>query len=285
MSRSGWPKRLVITSLIVIGLSTALMISSYDEMVDILDPSQNHLLHLEEGESAEVNLSKDHSYLLFRIDDNTANCLVVENATNTEVRIEKPTLLHTDREGADAWYTAVGWFAPDESGLHIIENTNNATNQSLWIIDEYDLGDDVNSVYLFQGGCYGLLCGVCLLPIAIFVWLSSKKKGVPAGVVMQTAGGTLIPIAPSDQPTQQRVPTTDEVWRSVHGGEPLNLTIQDSGPIEPEVPAPFANRPDRIGEIARVKDEIESVDESAFTDESKDTGEEEQRSWKTWDEG
>ena len=33
------------------------------------------------------------------------------------------------------------------------------------------------------------------------------------------------------------------------------------------------------------EDEIEAVDESAFTDESKDAGEEEQRSWKTWDEG
>ena len=93
----------------------------------------------------------------------------------------------------------------------------------------------------------------------------------------------MIPIAPTDGSVQQRVPTTDEVWRSVHGGEVLDLTIQQQ-PRENEIPAPFADRPDRVGDVARVVDEIETVEESV-PQSNDDGGESSERSWKSWDEG
>ena len=113
---------------------------------------------------------------------------------------------------------------------------------------------------------------------------------------MQTADGMLVPIAPTDGSIQQRVPTTDEVWRSVHGGEVLDLTVQQTQPIDPGAPAPFADRPDRVGDLTRVVDEIETVDDSTPAEEilrrglglNKDVGndtENTERSWKTWDEG
>ena len=99
---------------------------------------------------------------------------------------------------------------------------------------------------------------------------------------MQTADGMLVPIAPADGTMQQRIPTTDEIWRSVHGGEVLNLTVEE--PREPEVPAPFADRPDRSGEISRAIDEVESVEEtvSESTPVKSDVS---QKGWKSWDEG
>ena len=62
------------------------------------------------------------------------------------------------------------------------------------------------------------------------------------------------------------------------------MTIQQGPPPEDEIPAPFADRPDRVGELTRVVDEIESVDDS-MPESSENDGETTERSWKTWDEG
>ena len=100
--------------------------------------------------------------------------------------------------------------------------------------------------------------------------------------MMQTADGMLVPIAPADGGAQQRVPTTDEIWRSVHGGETLNLTIEQTQ--EDVVPAPFADRPDREGGLSRVIDEVETVEESVSEQRISESDSSEQ-SWKSWDEG
>ena len=284
MSTNKWPKRLAVTGAIMLALSTAIMWSSYDEMTDILDPGQNHLLELEEGQIEDVNLSNNTSYLIFRLNDVASNCQIIENLTGTEVSIGNPSFFQTDREGENGLYHVVGSFTPDGDGVHSIENTANTSDHSLWIVDEYDLGDDAESIYLFQGGCYGLMCGGCLLPISLFVWFSGRKKGQQAGLLMQTPDGSMVPIAPTDGTMQQRVPTTDEVWRSVHGGEIIDLTVQQEQPSEEESPAPFADRPDRTGELAKVIDEVESVDDSV-PESSEEDGEKAERSWKTWDEG
>ena len=283
MSAYKWPKRLAITGAIMLALSMAVMWSSYDEMTVILDPGQNHLLELEEGEIEDVNLSKNTSYLIFRLSDTPENCQIIENQTGTEVSIGNPSLFQTDRDGENGRYYAVGTFIPDADGIHSIENTANTSGNSLWVVDEYNLGEDAESIYLFQGGCYGLLCGGCLLPISLFMWRSSRKKGQQAGLVMQTHDGKMVPIAPTDGSMQQRVPTTDEVWRSVHGGEVIDLTVQQEPP-EDEIPAPFADRPDRVDKLTRVVDEIETVDDSV-PESSENEVENTERSWKTWDEG
>ena len=298
MSTNKWPKRLALTGSFVLGLSIAVMWSVYPDVIGITDPGENHLLSLEEGDSAEINLSKNSSYIIFRLVNDATNCTITEEATGTEVTIGSPSWLQADREGSNGdWYYIVGTFIPDGDGLHLVENTASESNSSLWIVDEYDVSsEDMNSLNLATGSCFGLMFGVCLLPISLFLWLSGRKKGAQAGLVMQTADGMMIPIAPASGVGQQRVPTTDEVWRSVHGGEVLDLTVQETQPIEPEAPAPFADRPDRVGELTRVVDEIETVDDSVPAEEAlrdelrltkdvEDGAENEERTWKTWDEG
>ncbi len=283
MSASKWPKRLALTGAIMLALSMAVMWSSYDETTKILDPGQNHLLELEEGQIEDVNLSKNTSYLIFRLNDAPVDCQIIENHTGTEVTSENPSWFY-DRNGENGQYHAVGSFIPDADGLHSIENTANTSEGSLWVVDEHDLGEDADSVYLFQGGSCGLVFGGCLLPISLFVWHSSRKKGQQAGLVMQAHDGKMVPIAPTDGTMQQRIPTTDEVWRSVHGGEIIDLTVQQEPMPEDGIPAPFADRPDRTGELTRVVDEIESVDDS-MPDSSENDDENTELSWKTWDEG
>ena len=243
-----------------------------------MDPGQNHLLELEEGDIGDVNLSKNTSYLIFRLNNVPVDCQIIENHTGTEVNVENPSWIY-DRDGENGRYYAVGSFIPDADGMHSIENTANTSESSVWVVVE-----DAEPNYLFQGGCYGLLCGGCLLPISLIVWFSGRKKGQQAGLLMQTPDGTMVPIAPTDGTMQQRVPTTDEVWRSVHGGEIIDLTVQQVQPSEEEAPAPFTDRPDRTGELAKVVDEIETVDDSVPKS-SEEDGENDERSWKTWDEG
>jgi hypothetical protein len=282
VSQNVWPKRLMITGAIVLAISIATLASVWPSWMATLDPDQNHLLKLDGGESEPINLSKESSYLLFRLDNSPHNCTIIEDATETEVTIGSPNWIQSDREGIDGeWYFAVGTFIPDENGPHVIHN-DAGEGEILWVIDEMELASNSDSSYI-TGGCLGIIFGGCLLPIAFALWMNGRKKSANAGLVMQTADGTTIPIAPTDGTIQQRVPTTDEVWRSVRGGEILDLTVHQPLTKE-EIPAPFADRPDRVGEFARVLDEIEYGDDS--TPQSiEDGGEPVERSWKTWDEG
>jgi hypothetical protein len=276
----------MIAGVIILGLSIAAMMSTYGDVTDSLDPSQNHIIELEGGENETVNLSKHSSYLLFRQTDSSCNCNVSEVRTQTDVSITSPSFLQSDREGNDGvWYYAVGAFQPDGSGAHDVQNSAD-TGETLWVIDEMNMGGDSNSMWIFQGACVGVICGICLLPISLVMWRKwlPGMKTQPAGLVMQTAGGSLVPITPHEGVEQQRIPTTDEIWRSVHGGESLNLVIEETHPPENDVPAPFADRPDRVGGVSRVVDEIESVEESAIEDVVED-GDPNERNWKVWDEG
>ena len=82
---------------------------------------------------------------------------------------------------------------------------------------------------------------------------------------------------------QQRVPTTDEVWASVHGGIPIDLSV-DTVVVEEEVPPPFADRPDTNGHLPRAVDEIDEVEEHIVEDTSENS-ENTKQEWKSWDEG
>ena len=298
MTSSKWPRRLAFAGSFVIGISIAILWSVYPDVINIQDPGENNLLSLDEGESVDVNLSKNTSYIIFKLNDGGVNCTITEYLTETQVTIGSPNILQPDRAGVNGEvYYAVGTFIPEADGLYSVENTASENGSTLWIVDEYDVDDDArNSGRIFIGSCFGLLCGICLLPVSLFLWISKRKKGGAAGLMMQTPDGMLVPIAPTGGSVQQRVPTTDEIWRSVHGGEVLDLTIQQPPPTEQEVPPPFADRPDRTGEMDRIVDEIESVEDPissgnvlrnklGLDDSNEDVAENSDPNWKSWDEG
>ena len=277
---SKWPKKLAAAGVIILLISIAVLVSNIDEFEEATDPSHNSLLVLDGSESEEINLSKESSYLLFRLTNTDHNCSIIELATETDVTIGSPGWVQSPREGKEGeFYYPVGTFIPDESGLHIIEN-NAEQGEMLWILDETDV--EYSIVLTISASCCGIFCGSGLIPLAFILWRNGKRNVGKAGLVMQTADGMLVPIAPADGTMQQRIPTTDEIWRSVHGGEILNLSVGE--PEEPEVPAPFADRPDRSGEISRAIDEVESVEEtvSESTSVKSDVS---QKGWKSWDEG
>ena len=277
---SKWPKKLAAAGAIILLISIAVLVSNIDEFEEATDPSRNSLIVLDGGESEEINLSKEASYLLFRLTNTDHNCTIVELATETEVTIGSPGWVQSPREDKEGkFYYPVGAFIPDEGGLHVIEN-DAEEGEMLWILDETDV--EYSIVLTISASCCGIFCGSGLIPLAFILWRNGKRNVGKAGLVMQTADGMLVPIAPADGTMQQRVPTTDEIWRSVHGGEVLNLSVEE--PMEPEVPAPFADRPDRSGEISRAIDDVESVDDSASESPAAES-EISQKGWKSWDEG
>jgi hypothetical protein len=279
-SASRLPKKLAIAGAIILGLSIAVLVSFADDLEATTDPSLNSVLALEGGESGQINLSKDSSYLLFRLTNGAHNCTITEEATQTDVTIGEPGWFESDRpgEGGELYYV-VGSFIPDENGLHSIENSA-LEGETLWVVDIFDV--ESNIVWITYASCCGIFCGSGLIPLAFILWRNGRKNVGKADLVMQTADGMLVPIAPADGGMQQRVPTTDEIWRSVHGNEVLNLSISE--PLEEQVPAPFADRPDRNGEHSRVIDEIESVEETV-PETTGDEVVESQKGWKSWDEG
>ena len=277
---SAWPKKLAIAGAIILVISIAALVSFADDLEATTDPSLNSVIVLDGGESGQVNLSKDSSYLIFRLTNTNHNCTIIEEATQTEVTIGAPGWFESDRpgEGGELYYV-VGSFIPDESGLHTLENTAE-DGESLWVVDIFDVESDI--VWITYASCCGIFCGSGLIPLAFILWRSGRKNVGKADLVMQTADGMLVPIAPADGGVQQRVPTTDEIWRSVHGGEVLTLSVSE--PPEEEVPAPFADRPDRTSELSRVIDEVESVEE-IVPDSGTERVDEPKKGWKSWDEG
>ena len=291
MTGSPWPKRLLITSIVALFIASAVIYSALDDFTEAIDPENNHVVKVDGGSSEQVNLSGGGTYIAYRLDSSAVNCTIIEVNTNTTVGRSSPGLFRGgDRPGTDGQtYNSVGIYSPKESGLYGIQN-DAAGGNTLWLVDEEDMGDGSN--VLIALGFLGFLFGLCLLPIAAILWMTGKRKAQPAGLVMQTPGGVDIPIAADTGSIQHRVPTTDEVWASVHGGEALDLSVQQVAP-ENEVPPPFASRPDDSGMMPRAVDEIEQIEDSIrpaavpnpdpepeateTTDSDPD--------WKAWDEG
>ncbi|MDP6889600.1 MAG: hypothetical protein QF454_06185 [Candidatus Thalassarchaeaceae archaeon] len=280
---SVWPKRVMVAGAIILCLSIAAFAAYYSSYEEEVDPSKSHIVKINGGEESSVNLSKDKSYIVFRQTDSACECTIIEIDTQTEVSITAPNWMEGEggRIGSGGKeYPSVGVFQPEADGVYAIQNT--AANDTLWVVDR-DIGL-TTAAAMVNGGCFGMICGMCILPIGLLLWRRGNKSQPTANLVMQTAGGGIIPIAPTDGVQQQRIPTTDEIWRSIHGGESLNLVIEETHPPENDVPAPFADRPDRVGGVSRVVDEIESVEESAIEDVVED-GNPNERNWKVWDEG
>jgi len=289
---SPWPKRLLITSIVALFIASAAIYSGWDDFTEAMDPENNHAAEVEGGSSVQVNLTGGNTYIAYRVDSSAVNCTIIEVKTNTTVGRSSPGLLQGDRVGTDDQiYNSVGVYSPKESGLYGIEN-DAAEGNTLWLVDEEGVGDDSSAILLIELGCLGFLFGLCLLPIAAILWMTGKRKAQPAGLVMQTPGGVDIPIAADTGSNQHRVPTTDEVWASVHGGEALDLSVQQVAP-EDEVPPPFASRPDDSGMMPRAVDDIEQIEDSIRPaavpkpDPEPEAAETtaSDPDWKAWDEG
>lgn len=259
-----WPKRLLISGAVILCISIILMWTEWDDFSEGYDPDQSNIAKVAGGSSEQVNLTKGHTYIAFRLNSTSSNCTIIEMHTGAEVGRDSPGNWR-DRPTNDQEYKAVGAYVPEASGVYSIGFDAEA-DEYLWIVDEQSL----ESYLLFQVGTFGLICGICLLPVGMILWFTSQKKTYTTGLV-------------TGAETQRRVPTTDEVWASVHGGEPLNLSMPNES-IEDEVPPPFADRSDGGTHTPLAIDEIDNVDESIPSSDDVDAVEKEDE-WKSWDEG
>lgn len=282
MGGTSWPKRLLISGAVILLISTILIWTNWDDFVSAMDPENSNVARLEGGEEVTVELDDGRTYIAYRLDGSSTNITITEVQTGTEVGRSSPGILQGDRFGEkDRIYTAVGVYSPDADGMHRIQNHEN--DQILWLVDSEELAGDDSVLLMLEGGCFGIICGFCLIPLGGILWLTSRKTAQSPGLVMETAGGQQIPLAVGGGEVQQRVPTTDEIWASVHGGEAIDLTVAPVV-VEEEVPPPFADRPDAETHLPRAIDDVEEVNEEISDVGINEAGNTKQE-WKSWDEG
>jgi hypothetical protein len=280
-----WPKRLLIAGALLIVIGSTVLYSGWEDLEAAMDPSENHVAMVAAGQTVTINLTEGHVYLAYRVDSSKANCTLTEVHTGAEISRASPGWLQSDRIGVDnQLYKITGTYTAEADGEHEIHNLDDR-NSTLWIIDEQQIEGGGNTLLLLQVSCMTLLCGACMLPIGGTLWLTSRRQAGSANIVMQTAGGVQVPIAPGTDGVSQRVPTTDEVWASLRSGAPLDLNVPGEA-AESQVPPPFADQPDGIAAQTRVIDEIQAVEEALTENpEIADTPAEEGTNWKSWDEG
>lgn len=252
-----------------------------------LDPTQRNITQLNGGETDEVSLIGGYQYSTFRVENTSntdgANHSIVDSDDVELDRVE-PTFLNGPRQGVnDTWYVAVGVYLPTDSGNYTIAN-NAEQDDSIWLVNDTDFGGINSSIYILQAGCCILFLGIALIPIAgMFIWTSRRSK-TAGQVVMTSASGEEIAFG-TEEKGKVRIPTTDQVWAAMHGGEALDLSMPDNEGVAP----PFADSPEYTAEKAAVGVVVDDLMDANTNEVSptptEEESSEEQRGWRSWDEG
>jgi len=277
---------LIIAALAIIG-GAITVYSTMGTFETALDPTQRNLTQLDGGDSVEVSLIGGYQYSTFRV-EGTSNTdgdnHSISDSENVQIERVEPTILNGPRQGVNGTdYVAVGVYFPAESGNYSFEN-NAEAGDTIWLVNDTDYGSINSTIYLLQAGCCILFIGIALIPIAgIFIWSSSRAQAADT-VVMMSAAGEQIPFEKSEEGKSQ-IPTTDQVWAAMHGGKKLQLSVAESSGVAP----PFADSAEYIPEKAAVGVVVDDLmdttsSEASRTPDDQDSPEQ-QRGWRSWDEG
>jgi len=280
-----WPRRLLITGGVLICLASIALLTGWGDFVSAMDPENNHVAKVEADSSKSVNLSEDKTYIAYRLDSSTVNLTISEIQTNTEIERSSPGMLDGDRFGENSRiYISIGVYEPDADGAHLIQNLDQ--EDPVWLVDKEDLGEGSTILLILEIACFAGICGVCLMPLGGILWFTGRKKSYPTSLMMDASGGLQKPITGGDN-AQHRIPTTDEVWASVHADVPLDLSVPSTHG-ENDVPPPFADRPDGQQSSVKIQSEIELdsiIADSELDEEIKEGPGNSSNRWKEWDEG
>jgi len=281
------PKWLLIFAAIAIIGGAIAMASTWSTFEAALDPTQRNMTQLNGGETTEVSLIGGYQYSTFRV-DGTSNTdggnHSITDSEGVELDRNKPTFLNGPRQGDNGTvYVAVGVYLPAESGNYTIAN-NAEHDDVIWLVNDSDFGGINSSIYILQAGCCILFLGIAMIPMAgIFIWTSKRAKAA-GQVVMTSASGEEISFGAAEE-GKVRIPTTDQVWAAMHGGEELDLSMPESTGVAP----PFADSPEYTAEKAAVGIVVDDLMDATTNEVSAPPTEEEppeeQRGWRSWDEG
>ena len=234
-----WVKRLSGISLVLIIIFVASYSHSTESIVEKMDVDRNHLVKLEAGEQATVELSKVGYYVAIRQEGDSED--------------EKPELKLTDSEGAEIEGRSLGIIEsnnkrPDSQGkliyipirvfeININGNYNliNQGNTTLWLVDDLEVQSSLMSDRWIMASmiscCLGFPLGIFSLLMGLILWRRNNRSSEQKIIL------------------QENIMTTDELFKkhnSIVETKEENLDHKsiyakdDQDEInEEKVPAPF----------------------------------------------
>ena len=234
-----WVKRLSGISLVLIIIFVASYSQSTESIVEKMDVDRNHLVKLEAGEQATVELSKVGYYVAIRHEG--------------ESKDEKPELKLTDSEGAEIEGRSLGIIEsnnkrPDSQGkliyipIRVFEinydgnyNLINQGNTTLWLVDDLEVQSSLMSDRWIMTSmiscCLGFPLGIFSLIMGLILWRRNSRSSEQKITL------------------QENIMTTDELFKKHNSIVETKDEILDHKSIyaeedreeinEEKVPAPF----------------------------------------------
>ena len=249
MSANPWTRRFLLAGLIGMVLGAAAVSLTWGDFERMADPTRTNVAQIDPGASVSVDLV-GHEYVAYQHGE-VANTTVEMRSGDTLLEMSAPNQWAGSGPRADAdgqMMVAIGVWKPVE-GAHTVENTGNMT---VYLVDNTELNEPTTEMAMLYAGCFGLVCGLVMLPVAGIIHMLSKPKPEAPVNLVQADGA--------------HVPTTEEVWLAMQRGESIEAPQKES-----EVPPPFATKVE-VEVEAPIEVEV-PVQESASKD------------WQSWDEG
>lgn len=238
-----------------------------DAMTPMLDPEQEHILHLQGGEMESGKLIDTHYYVALRIvvegeDSPAADLrLVTDDDGEKEIEGEAPSALHVDRQlSADGpTYRPVRVFTVPDTGDYTLHNEGNS---ELWLVDDFanemQVFSEPSVLVMFGSCCLGLIIGLVAI---VFTILTLKNRDSKDG---KQVSGIVI---------EGRVMTTDELYRAQQAG--IEGSSESQGHETDRIPDPFTGSQDSQPE--------RELNRTSGT--SPEASDKDSDKWRSWDEG
>ena len=213
-----WMKRLSGISLVLIIIFVASYSHSLETIVEKMDVDKNHLVKLEAGEQATIELSKIGYYMAIRYDvigEEEKSELKLTDSKGVEIEGREPGIIEsykrTDSNGNPVYLT-VRVFEINNNGDYNLINQGNTT---LWLVDVLEVQSSLYSDGWIMASmisfCLGLPLGLFTLILGLITW--KRKKNSPEKKIV----------------FQENIMTTDELFKK------QNSAVE----IEENIPAPF----------------------------------------------
>ena len=288
------------TRVLLAGFAILLLLSSiglFSQMAafsSTLDPRKEHVSHLltlGPGETGEVSLHADSYYSAYVQDgaqlDGELRMINISSLEPVPPEAEAEAIPGGLQGKDGAVFTSKVTWIPQEDADVVLYNDANTT---IWLVDETAVLQTIIENEVMVASLFGCLASLCLIPVIILWFLVSRPGQNDIAIKLATAQGQSgVPQFGSGD----RMPTTDELYRAVHGSEEQRMEVYEAlsrpDPTMPvdevsDVPAPFADRPDRPFTQPQgthvplaVKSEPPAATEFPKTEKTKE--------WKNWDDG
>jgi uncharacterized protein YrzB (UPF0473 family) len=264
----------------LIGIST-----QNENFETLLNPEKNHLSHmidLEHNESEIITLYPENIYTVFVKSSNEINkneVLLIDRESQNDLKPNSTSIIISlFSEKGDTYDSVSTWVFSEE---HEVELQNSA-GQKIWLVNESEIFNSFTENDVFIGSILSCLTSICLIPV-IIIWFVINRPNPKALNIKLITNDPENATHMELLQFQERIPTSDELYRVIHGNENMkdDLKIKIENELEQDsIPAPFTDRPDQTNIQKRTKVEIKKQDLPNVIDFPEEKPNE---TWKEWD--